>query len=445
MAHTRSGGTRALILSGLVLGMLVPPPASGAVEVCLGSEATITAVANTSVRGTEGDDVIVVPRGSTGGVDALGGSDVICLVDGPAAPGPVGDVTTFVVFGGPGDDTIVNLVTHPYSSLTILPGSGRDVVHGGAEGELVNAGDPSGGPDGDVEADELRLGGGDDSLITGARGYPNPDVVDLGPGDDSVAYAGTGTAPGGLLDGGTGVDVLRPSSLDLVDPPAEPVAPGRVTFDNRAGRSWVDGAAYLQWTGFEEFELHEFRRSRLRFTGSSVDETLWLGEGRQRVDLGGGDDVVSNSGRLFPSGRVLGGPGDDTLRVSVWDTAEVDLRARLRTTYRHRKVNAQVRGFEVAEVSATVAQVRGTNRPETIRVAAYRSSVSAGGGRDVVELSLRMIVRQGKRRSLARGGPGSDRLVGTNRDDVLLGGAGRDTALGGGGRDRCDAEVRRSC
>jgi Ca2+-binding RTX toxin-like protein len=390
--------------------------------------------------------VIVVARGSTGGVDALGGNDVICLVDGPPAPGPSGDVTTFVATGGPGDDVIVNLVTRAFSSLTILPGAGHDVVYGGAEAELVNGGDPSAGSGGrDVEADEFHLGYGGDTLITGARGYPNPDVVDLGPGDDSVVYAGTGTSASGLIDGGPGHDVLRPSSLDLVDPPAEPVTPGRVVLDNRAGRSWVDGAAYLRWSGFEEFELHEFRHSRLRFTGSAADERLWLGEGRQRVDLRGGDDVVSNSGRLFPRGRVLGGRGNDTVRVSAWDSADVDLRGRVRTTYRTRKVTGHVHGFEVAEVSATVADVRGTNRSDTIRVAAYRAAVSAAGGRDLVELSLRPITRQGQRRSLARGGPGKDRLVGTDRDDVLLGGAGRDTAVGGNGRDDCDAEVRRSC
>lgn len=103
------------LVAGLFAAALVPVPAIGVpvaqarAVTCQGQTATVvgpTVAGGTDTVGTEGDDVIVAPIGTSGSVQGLGGDDTICLVD--RVNTPVHDATGVTVQAGPGDDAVFN-------------------------------------------------------------------------------------------------------------------------------------------------------------------------------------------------------------------------------------------------------------------------------------------------------------------------------------------------
>jgi hypothetical protein len=123
-----------IVVAVLALAASVSASASYAVTdtplTCQGQTATVVGPTETegmSTIGTEGDDVIVAPIGTSGSVQGLGGNDRICLVDRLNAP--VHDVTGVSVLAGPGDDEVYNETTTPVGQPINL-GAGADTYVG---------------------------------------------------------------------------------------------------------------------------------------------------------------------------------------------------------------------------------------------------------------------------------------------------------------------------
>jgi Ca2+-binding RTX toxin-like protein len=157
-------------------GGLWSSSSAGAAAQCFGKPATRTFTDNTleghqTFRGTSGNDVIVIRRGSftSHDVEGRGGNDRIC--DRADDAGAGGDIR-----GGDGNDRLIADIRK-----AIFGGAGDDLAKGTVASEIV---------DGGAGHDRLfgRQGSGDD--ILGRRGN---DFLD-------------GGSDGGFLNGGPGTD-----------------------------------------------------------------------------------------------------------------------------------------------------------------------------------------------------------------------------------------------
>ena len=133
---------RALVIGALVLsGVLLPSGTAHAASTCNGLAATVVGEPQATVRGTEGNDVIVAADPEQ--VKALGGDDTVCVT---------------------GSEILVDL------------GAGADVFLGGDGGYSVYTGDEA-----DVAAgrapsyDVVRTGASDDWVYSGAHGTEDRD------------------------------------------------------------------------------------------------------------------------------------------------------------------------------------------------------------------------------------------------------------------------------
>ncbi len=179
----------------VLLGFMVPGPAAAASASCDGNAATITS-SSRIIKGTSGDDVIVVLGAGTHTIKAGSGDDLICS-------GSSSDS----IFGGPGNDVInsgsgSDLITAGVGNDTINAGSGNDVVNAGSGNDSVVAGSGNDTVTGGPGDDSLNGGAGNDALSgnNGADlmwGKAGNDSLIGGPGNDS-------------LQGGAGLDTLTP-------------------------------------------------------------------------------------------------------------------------------------------------------------------------------------------------------------------------------------------
>jgi Ca2+-binding RTX toxin-like protein len=150
---------------------LEPIAAPPAVPSCNNKAATIVAAPGaTSIRGTQGNDVIVARSGNVK-IDARGGDDTICT------------------------------------------GAGNDDISGGAGNDWVDAGDGTNTVDSGAGHDVMFGGSGDDTLLSGmgnddAFAGEGDNLVSLGAGDDEVV---TG-AGNDRISGGKDFDTCNPGA-----------------------------------------------------------------------------------------------------------------------------------------------------------------------------------------------------------------------------------------
>jgi hypothetical protein len=152
--------------------------------VCNLKAATIVAQPGaTSVRGTQGPDVIVaLERGVR--IDGRGGDDTICAGDGDN-----------IINGGAGNDWInggdgTNTTDGGSGNDTMYGGTGNDTILGDIGNDVIHAGD----------GDNLvSTGSGDDTIVTGAGddrvdGGKDYDTCDAGGGSNYVGHCEGSTA-----------------------------------------------------------------------------------------------------------------------------------------------------------------------------------------------------------------------------------------------------------
>ena len=235
----------ALFLSIALAVMAAPERAHAAAPTptCAGQAATIFKPDGSPgrLRGTEGDDVIV---GSIGrdNVEALGGDDLICTVDGKDSilggtgtdriyaryrrrRGRDGAGTGDEVWGGDGNDVVsvdsVNSAAHgevgnnhliSLGDIVFLEGGdGNDVLEGGRRTDTIDGGTGNDRIDtGDGRSNSVDAGEGDDNIVGGdgadrINGDAGNDSVLAGKGNDKNVHGGDGNDD---IEGGAGTDVV---------------------------------------------------------------------------------------------------------------------------------------------------------------------------------------------------------------------------------------------
>ena len=444
---------RLLLPTGLATGLiaatlLTAPGAQAAADSCQGRTATVVGAGQYGLTGTEGDDVIVT--NGADGVQALGGNDLICITNAPPSR------TDISLDAGAGDDVVD--ASAATSGVTVELGAGSDTYTGSAYDETVHGGTNGydGSPVGDTERDSITTGsGGDDHVVSGSdRAVPNGDAVVLG-ADDGVGFGSSvgwfgPMADGGRLDGGGGARL------------AFGLGSGRVVVDAATGTLTEDGRVDLRWTGFDDFSVgggNAPAPSLFGFRGTDRAEELDLRfrdahTGRQRIDMGGGDDTLwlghdDNTGASGSS--YSGGHGEDHVAMWAGNSLDLDLASgRMETRHEGRTFRLRLDRFETQLVGAKKLVLKGMKKGEELRFYACRATVHGRGGADDIRQSrgddyFEAGLRCKPRKFRLFGDKGKDTLQGSTDNDVLVGGPGRDAINGNGGRDRCSGEKLRSC
>jgi Ca2+-binding RTX toxin-like protein len=315
---------------------------------------------------------------------------------------------------GSGDDTVVVRAGHD----NVQGGSGNDLLlvdYRAATGSITIpasfVANPSGGFDGvisesggrsvsftSIERFEILSGAGNDSLSFGAR----DDVISAGGGND-VVHGGMGAdrifgedgsdqlfGDGGddQLDGGAGADELRGGDgSDIYF-----VTAGDVLIDD--GPTGTDEVR----TDASAYSIGSFSTiENLSGTGV-VDQTLTGNAGANRIDGGGGVDVM------------IGGAGDDVYIVSELGDAVQELV-----------------GGGMDEVQTALSYSLG-DEVENLRLTGFLNVDGFGNG-----LANTLTGNSGD--NLLSGGDGADIIQGGGGFDIFVGGGGADRLVGGSGFD----------
>lgn len=429
-----------LTAAGLLAAtLLTSPTAYAAAVTCQGQPATVVGTfLQRDLTGTEGPDVVVT-NGALG-VKTLGGDDLVCVTDEPGRP------TGVTLDTGPGDDVVDG--TWTLAGIDAVLGSGSDTYSGSPARDQVVTGDET------VDDAQDTVWGGSggsasnsgDQVESGSRGVPNSDVVVLAGIGNEVIWSGP-MAAGGRLDVGTNSRLVP----DLGE--------GEVVIDAAAGTMTTDGVQTLAWTGpFTYFILSGLVAPRsLELIGSDRDEYVYTsfreGDGRQRYDLGAGDDTLeSPDGAGGAGSSYAGGAGEDDIELWAGDRLDLDLASgKLAMRQDGRTVKGRFDGFETSRLGAQRVEIRGTKRADEIRFYACRATVRGRGGKDDIssyrtgEDGYLLDCDARKSRIKIYGDGGRDTIGGSRGKDLLVGGKGRDTINGNANRDTCSGEKLKSC
>jgi Ca2+-binding RTX toxin-like protein len=408
---------------------------SYAADTCHGLPVTIQGSPQHDISGTSGDDVIVTNGAAN--VWAGPGNDTVCVVGGAV----VG------VLAQEGDDYVE---VDDHTDVEVFLGLGSDTYRGGSGSDFVRGAGEPGLVDSSVdsERDDIETGDGDDDVLSGQAGQPNPDRLVLGDGYDVARIVGTT----GIVDGGPGPNQLRPAT-----DPAQ--APTSWAIDERAGVITKAGAPAWQIAGFTDLALRDFAiGSEVSVVATDAHETLDLygrpSGGSVSVVAGGGNDKIA----LGPGVSVSfsGGGGRD--RIELIRDHGGSLARRGLASFRMDRgsgrvvTNGVARSWSYDSVEALTvlgfARITavGTRKGEAILAGgACDVTIRGGGGDDLLRRQRTESCGHGQSTTLVAGGPGDDVLIGSLENDVLLGGPGHDAADGRAGRDRCQAEQRRGC
>ncbi|WP_345459091.1 hypothetical protein [Nocardioides marinquilinus] len=396
--------------------------------------------------GTPGRDVIVTNGAKY--VRAFGGDDLICvtnLTDFPRA-----GVVHLEAAGG--DDRVVVTGSSRRAVWAAL-GAGADRFTGGPGDDevLTGPGEVGGwGPDGDREQDVVSTARGDDVVQTkGSAG--RPDRIDLGHGDDRVEVR---DPDGGrvVVAGGEGRDALvvgRGSTAFSDD----------LTLDNRDGSATRDGAAWITWTGVQDFRVDT--SGTLDFRGGPLGEHLVTSEAAaaSTIAMGAGLDVVTLDEGRGPS-TLDGGAGDDRLELSVRgsggaEPVVVDVADGTVVPSRAGLTFTRFDDVFVSDLTLTSVTLRGSGADDVLSASGCEITIEGRGGDDRLT-SVRTYDQLGdypcsdaptliEGPATMDGGPGDDVLVGSGFGDRLDGGDGDDTVDGRAGTDTCLGETRVRC
>lgn len=350
-----------------------------------------------ALGGAGGNDVLM----GNGGADVLnGGADDDLLIDDDP-----GSRFADRLDGGSGDDSLVFYGAPSGERDYGDGGSGRDLA-------LVDLSDRSRDwqltdDDGDIT---LRLKSGSSEGWFDIRNVETIAVL-FGSGNDT-AFSDDQRA---YFKGGGGEDTLSGSGHDdFLDGGAD-----NDKLYGRGGVDWIDGgsgqdyaevdlsgesrdlsfvaAAAATSTGFTFANGTHIRNvERIDVTLGTGDDRVWLGGSSERINTGGGDDLISTL--LEGQDSLDGGGGRDRLIVDMSGGGSARLRANF---------NSSDNDFEI-----------------------FSGTSYAGATRRLHVSSVEEVI--------LRGGSGNDDLDGGNGDDELIGNAGDDRLDGKTGADRLE-------
>ncbi|QLF71648.1 tandem-95 repeat protein (plasmid) [Peteryoungia desertarenae] len=344
-------------------------------------------------EGTEGDDIILLPKGystsETTQIETDGGKGNDILQGS--------DVQGDKISGGDGNDLISGLGGND----DISGGNGADQIWGGAGDDTID-----GGADNDTlhgnAGDDTVIGGDGDDRLTGGQGVNR---LFGGKGDDVLG--GDSHSQTTLFDGGEGTDTLHVKS------------PGSKVTVNLAGGT-ITGGHYDGSTvvGIENVE-NKSPNSAVEFIGDDADniliggnkddilvggkgnDTLRGGAGDDRIihNVGDGDDIVdggSETGSTSPNYDELVFNGDATARTftlgAVTGATEItpaDDKTDIRVSYTGPNAGS-VRADEIERVTFNLGTGGDTvilNDVTGSAVAPSTVVINGGTGNDTIDLS----------------------------------------------------------
>jgi Ca2+-binding RTX toxin-like protein len=245
-----------------------------------------------SIRGTIGDDTVVVA------IDANNSNLLDVFYNDSSTPLQVFDLTqtpvTRISFSGYSGNDYFSTSTAITCKLN--GGYGNDTLVGGSANDRITGGS------GD---DNLSGGGGDDTVSSGAGN----DVVDGGDGSDRI----TGDGGNDNIVGGTGDDTITGGSGD------------DGIFGGDGNDSIGGGSGNDAVSGGDGNDLIHGNSGNDAIDGNDGDDHLWGDGGDDVVDGGSGNDSANGgSGNDFVGGGIgddslLGGGGNDTIDGGMGD------------------------------------------------------------------------------------------------------------------------------
>jgi Ca2+-binding RTX toxin-like protein len=304
------------------------------------------------------------------------------------------------------------------------------------------------GTDGDDVIDGL---GGNDRI----DGLLGADQLSGGAGDDVIAFSAvrvSSPAPAavGSIEGGSGFDTV---DLSQVTPTQVGVSGGVLSIWVGSQRFSVAGIEKIQLGGGSDLViLPDDRAEALEIRGGAGNDSFH-GSGAYFLYGEQGDDDLFISGTFGPAraGKVDGGEGRDLLKTNIGFT--VDLQAGTASAYSASYVIVGIEDVAVG-LSGYVSTVSGDGGDNRFSVTAFGDDGAAGavfdgrGGDDIITGSAgadRLDGGAGNDTLTGRagndsidGGDGQDALYGDDGNDVLRGGAGNDLLRGGAGVDSFD-------
>jgi Ca2+-binding RTX toxin-like protein len=408
--RTGSGNDAVLTLSGVDgVGL------ADSVDAGSGSDTIRMGGGIDTVIGGDGDDLLILDYAAGAYAFATSGSETF-ISDSVSITTNYSGIERFDISTGVGADSIVT----GNSADTISSGGGDDrfntkigvaVVDGG-EGNDTWIGDISastlsgvldlsssakqaflGGSVKNVEAVQIQLGSGDDSVLT-LSGVTLADAVDAGDGDDTIGVGG------GIdtIDGGAGDDLL------VIDYSARLYA--LTTFGNELGISDSVNTT-VNYSSIERFHITTGSGADNIITGGGADY-FDGGAGNDSVDARAGDDTIRTG---LGADTVTAGLGSDRLIVDFAGATQAI------ATGAYTNAAGVLSGTFTNPSDGSSVAFTGVEHL-TFYTGSGADSLQGAGGDDLFVSSA-----------------GNDTLDGQAGADTLIGGVGSDTLLGGDGVD----------
>ncbi len=341
-----------------------------------------------------------------------------------------------LVFGGSGDDYIVDDGGAIYADQRIYLGAGNDevVLRGRSETDVYG-------------------GTGDDTYVL-VR-YNDVRAITMGTAD-AIIYEDAGAA-GGIdtieLSTGWSGFVMAANVENLIANNTK-AANDRITWDNKID----DTVLGVEVTGNAAHNamLGSIVRDVLR--GMAGNDTLdaYYGEGDAQYGGEGGDTLILNFAR---AAKIYGGTGDDTYVLRSWTTDAANsvveysnsgidtLDLRYSNVDMTRSNLYAIENLTLSADSTGVARtVTGNGLSNVILTNVANDTVTGGAGADEIRTGGGIDwLEGGIDNDTLDGGNDADRLYGGKGRDNLLAGAGDDWSYGGDGDDIIDAGIGVDC
>jgi Ca2+-binding RTX toxin-like protein len=373
------------------------------------------------ITGTEGNDVIQVPRFYSTRVDGLGGDDTIyCGYSGDS------------VYGGEGNDYLQGYIysSNPHYPDYFADSSGNDVLYCGDGDDILKGGSGDDLLDGGTGNDVMRGGKDNDTYVVDSVGdiiVENPNEGDSDTVVSSITYTLAGTNIENLtLAGFDNISGVGNNSDNVLIGNA-----GANILDGGAGNDTIDGGlgddTYL-WTAGAGSDVirDEGGNNTIQFGGLNSTNVTYGFSLYQNID---GDLQYDES--IVLTNTSTG----ETLRLQNW----------------FEEGSRQIRIFQFADKTLTGAEMEalvtadwivGTDGDDVLsasdNVGAFingrggNDSLTGGTGNDVIY--------GGGGNDTVYGGTGNDYLSGGAGDDTVYGETGNDTIYGGDGNDYVEGE-----
>jgi predicted extracellular nuclease/2',3'-cyclic-nucleotide 2'-phosphodiesterase (5'-nucleotidase family) len=278
-------------------------------------------------------------------------------------------------------------------------------------------------------ADGIAAGGGLITNFAGGEIYGETNGILIDNSDGGAAFAATTITNAGFITATRGVGVkLVGAHADVL------VNSGTIASASGVAVDMGDGDDTVTNTGTITGAIL-LRAGKDTFTGGATAETVDGGDGDDTIDGGDGNDVIVGGAG---NDVLAGGAGDDVIRVGAGNDT-VAGGAGFDTLDLSDATGAITLDTAAGKVSGAGVGSDTFTSIEAFRFGAGNDVVTGGNGDEIFDGGAgNDTLKGGAGDDQLAGGEGNDTLDGGSGDDVVAGGAGDDTLKGGSGDDTVD-------